>query len=419
MFNSALLALPTVWILASLVQAQGLLTPGATPPAGFKFELGIWFADYGTPGSFNKEFGRNFASFQAAQSIPYGVENGKVIHGPEEQENQVLAAQRLDNVPSSWDDSTNASVFMTIYADYLAPNGSRGLEFVSDVAITRLATRLDSYRSTGRDVYMRWLPEMNGEWMLYGKQPQQYVETWRRMHAIFKRLAPKVQIVWSPNFDLPVADRSYWPGVEYVDIVGTSTYWKGFGYNSAIAVDYVASEIANVYNTYAKANNLPFIISEASGAWEQGPGRSPITGATFNATIDNVTQAELQRSFWAGILNPSFFAAFPLCRAAYIFEVAKQEEFFTDFRVLNNTAVASAFKGVVDAVDSAGYMRWATPVSKTSSATSTAVATSAATSSAVASVVSTTTTSSKSAAHTHLASAGMLGFVAALMMTIF
>ncbi|ORY31157.1 hypothetical protein BCR33DRAFT_550322 [Rhizoclosmatium globosum] len=39
----------------------------------------------------------------------------------------------------------------------------------------------------------------------------------------------------------------------------------------------------------------------------------------------------------------------------------QQEEFWTDFRVTNDTTVLARFKSVVKAVDDAGYMQWASP----------------------------------------------------------
>ncbi|KAI9343127.1 glycoside hydrolase superfamily [Obelidium mucronatum] len=249
---------------------------------------------------------------------------------------------------------------MTVYADQIAKNGLQGLDLVTDDAMIHLAIRLSAIPyNTGRQVRMRWLPEMNGHWMLYGLQPARYIAVWQRMFTIFRRYAPNVILVWSPNYDLPFGDESYWPGAEYVDWVGTSVYWKGFGVNAFVSKDYSANSISSVYLNFAQKYNKPFVISEASGAWEIGPGRSPITGETFTRVTNQVDQATFQQSFWAGIISPDIFAAFPLLRAAYLFEVAKQEEFWSDFRIANDTSVLTSFKELIRIADAGGWMTWA------------------------------------------------------------
>ncbi|KAI8616522.1 glycoside hydrolase superfamily [Chytriomyces sp. MP71] len=401
---ASLMPLHILLLLPLITQAQviqNILVAGSKPPAGFKFQLGTWFNDPETTQSWNAKFGRKFPTFQAAQSIPYGVNGSLVILDPD----MSYQSRYLDNV-AGWQDGTDASVFMTIYADRMVSNGSQGLDLVSADAITHLATRLNQItQTTGRKVMMRWLPEMNGDWMLYGKQAAAYVEKWKLMYNIFNVTAPNVQIVWSPNFDLQPGDTSYWPGPEYVHMVGTSSYFKGWGTNSNASVNYVASAISTVYNEYARKYNKPFVISECSGAWESGPGRSPVTGETFTNVTSLDTQPEFQQAFWAGILNPAFFAAFPLTQAAYIFEIAKQEEFFTDFRLTNDSATFAAFQALVNSVDSQGYLVWANDGSSTSSTTTTTSTTTASTfaTTAISAAITPSASPTKSGARTSFA----------------
>ncbi|KAJ3064073.1 hypothetical protein HDU98_000178 [Podochytrium sp. JEL0797] len=262
---------------------------------------------------------------------------------------------------------------MTIYADVALANGTMGMDLVTDEMIVHLAQRMNNIiTETGRKVMMRWLPEMNGSWMLYGMRPAQYVSLWMRMGPIMRQYAPKVIIVWSPNFDLRPGDN-YWPGTQYVDMIGTSVYFKGWGVNSAIPHGYASGSWDYVYKTYAAPNNLPFVISEASAAWESGPGTSPVTGAFFPNVTNEVSQATFQSQFWAGIMSADIFAQYPLLTGAYLFEVAKQEEFFSDFRVEADPAVLAAFKEVIKSVDQAGYMQWATVNPATATKTATAI----------------------------------------------
>ncbi|KAI9322001.1 glycoside hydrolase superfamily [Obelidium mucronatum] len=245
----------------------------------------------------------------------------------------------------------------------------------------------------GRKTFLRWLPEMNGDWMNYGPPtaPSYYVRVWQKMYGIMKQYSPDTIIVWSPNFDLKPGNTAYWPGAQYVDWVGTSVYWKGFGYNNAMPSSYIGDSMATVYNEYAVKYGKPFVISECSGAWESGPGRDPSTGQQFTNVTSTVDQVEFQRSFWAPLLNTAFLDAHPLLRAAYIFEEEKQEEFYTDFRVTNDTAVRTMFTGLVDALDRTGRLQWASSSNSVAPAVPTTI-------SGNASVVTVATTSSKSSA---------------------
>ncbi|KAI8617286.1 glycoside hydrolase superfamily [Chytriomyces sp. MP71] len=295
----------------------------AVPSMPSKFILGVWL-DTDTPAGFNAKMGRKMPSFEAAVSIPYAVVNGTVQLDPLPGQD----ARYLSNA-FSWNDNSDASLFMTVYADQTNGN-QQGMDLVTDDAITHLANRLHSVQQMGRQVYMRWLPEMSGAWMLYGQQPDAYVALWNRMGAIFRQVAPEVMLVWSPNYD--TRDNSYWPGPQYVDWIGSSCYWKGWGVNGLIDQSYAMDTVSFIYQNYAAVYNLPFVISEASGSWESGPGVSPVTGESFTSVTNQVDQATFQTSFWSGILAPEVMAQYPLLKAAYIFEVAKTEEFFSDFR---------------------------------------------------------------------------------------
>ncbi|ORY38575.1 hypothetical protein BCR33DRAFT_425673 [Rhizoclosmatium globosum] len=234
--------------------------------------------------------------------------------------------------------------------------------------------------------------EMNGDWMNYGPPtaPEYYVRVWKRMYTIMKQYSPSTKIVWSPNFDLKPGNTEYWPGTDYVDVVGTSVYWKGFGYNNPMPPSYVSDSMATVYNEYAKVYQKPFVISECSAAWESGSGSNPGTGQTFASVTSSIDQVGFQKSFWTEVLSTKLLDSYPLLQAAYIFEDAKQEEFWTDFRVTNDTAVRTMFMGLIDTLDATGRMKWANPLTTTTTTTTT---TTRAVSTAVATVISTTTKS--------------------------
>ncbi|KAJ3093755.1 hypothetical protein HK100_006422 [Physocladia obscura] len=145
---------------------------------------------------------------------------------------------------------------------------------------------------------------------------------------------------------------------------------------------FINDSIQTAYTDYAKAYNKPFIvgdffeISEASGAWESGSGYSNDLEKEVSSPTNLVDQATLQNDFWSPILNSDFMDAFPLFEAIYIFNIAKQEEFYRDFTVSDNNEVRANFNELVDALDAKGRMVWATDISPTATTVSSAKATS-------------------------------------------
>lgn len=58
---------------------------------------------------------------------------------------------------------------------------------------------------------------MNGNWMIYGLQPVEFLSVWSRMYSIVKGTAPDTVIVWSPN-----TGYSYPYGATLADVVSAA-----------------------------------------------------------------------------------------------------------------------------------------------------------------------------------------------------
>ena len=96
-------------------------------------------------------------------------------------------------------------------------------------------------RSLGFTVYFRPMHEMNGDWYHWGGRPELYVRVWRRIVDIFREHgATNAKWVWCVNTsDSKDVDgrrfrmEDYWPGEDYVDILGIDGYncywgWRTF-----------------------------------------------------------------------------------------------------------------------------------------------------------------------------------------------
>jgi hypothetical protein len=104
-----------------------------------------------------------------------------------------------------------------------------------DAVIARAA---DSLAALKQPVFLRWAWEMNGNWypwdgMHNGKDPNSYIQAWRRLHSIFSQhRAVNVGWVWGPNVGSLPNDpwndmQNYYPGDDYVDWIAVSAYAGG------------------------------------------------------------------------------------------------------------------------------------------------------------------------------------------------
>lgn len=72
---------------------------------------------------------------------------------------------------------------------------------------------------------IRWAQEMedtSGQFIWAGWEPQTYIDGYRKMIEICRTAAPKAKFMWSPLGYENMA--SYYPGDDYVDIVGLSVF---------------------------------------------------------------------------------------------------------------------------------------------------------------------------------------------------
>jgi hypothetical protein len=87
---------------------------------------------------------------------------------------------------------TDAAVFLTVYPT--------GYDTVTDDDLKLLGLQLQGYTEVmNRTVFLRFAPEMQGQWNPYGFQPTKFLQLWRRMYATIKSAAPRTAIVWAPN----------------------------------------------------------------------------------------------------------------------------------------------------------------------------------------------------------------------------
>jgi mannan endo-1,4-beta-mannosidase len=113
-----------------------------------------------------------------------------------------------------------------------------------------------SVAGSGLIVYIRYAHEMNGDWFPWSRDPEGYVLAWRRIVDIFRSVgATNARFVFSVNPSLYQDDRRwrraaerYWPGEDYVDVLGTTMI--NFGGDRAYPVAELAERIALARDTF-------------------------------------------------------------------------------------------------------------------------------------------------------------------------
>jgi len=130
----------------------------------------------------------------------------------------------------------------------------------------------DKLKEFGHPVLFRLNNEMNGDWCWYsafytGKDAEMYIKLWRYIHDIFvDRGVDNVVWVWNPHdVSLPAFKWNhylmYYPGDEYVDVVGLTGYNNGTYFPGERWREFDEIYLP-LYNEYVLAFDKPFMITE-------------------------------------------------------------------------------------------------------------------------------------------------------------
>lgn len=129
-----------------------------------------------------------------------------------------------------------------------------------------------------------------------GGSPEEFVEAWKNVAEACKS-NDKVKMYWSPNNAKSSDLTSWFPGADYVDIVGIDIYPKPYAKFEDTYGDF--------YNNFAKQYNKPFVIGET------GAGSSDVP----------------TKEDWLKQITNSDFSSFPLYKSASWFEYNKEQDF--------------------------------------------------------------------------------------------
>ncbi|WP_142386537.1 glycoside hydrolase family 26 protein [Bacillus sp. Marseille-P3661] len=138
-----------------------------------------------------------------------------------------------------------------------------------DKELTQYARDIKKF---GHPILFRLNNEMNGDWCAYSsyhhsKDTEIYKEVWKHFYKIFDQNGVNnVLWVWNPNHESKPGfawnhSLMYYPGDQYVDIVGltaynTGTYYKGETWNNFYEL------YKPLYKEYTQLSEKPLMITE-------------------------------------------------------------------------------------------------------------------------------------------------------------
>jgi beta-mannanase len=172
----------------------------------------------------------------------------------------------------TWPDSRQLDDHARGRIPLISWNGTNLADITSGVYDELIRRRARDVKNLGFPVFIRWAHEMNGSWYVWGKQPNNYVAAWRRIHTIFEQEgALNVAWVWSPS--IPQGDwDSYYPGDAYVDWIAGDSYNAGSCRDSGSSWRTFAS-LFRPYHDHFAGRGKPMMLAEVGSA-EQGGSKS-------------------------------------------------------------------------------------------------------------------------------------------------
>lgn len=213
----------------------------------------------------------------------------------------------------------------------LALQPLNGLDEVNDTDgyLVKLAKDMEN---SGVKFMLRFANEMNdptNPW--YTTDYDKYIEKFRIVSNIFKQYAPSVAIVWSPNFYPPDNIDYYYPGDEYVDYVGISSY-KNYNpqldpLNQNIDRSRWSNQLDLIYSMYG--DRKPIIISEGGCSYRHASTGKDLTDYAVRQITDFYTYLPIK---------------YPNIKAVFYFDTIRDK---TNYCLSTNDKVLSAYKNVI------------------------------------------------------------------------
>jgi hypothetical protein len=260
---------------------------------------------------------------------------------------------------------------------------AEGLVAVTEQVADDVAALLADLNDAGVPVVLRFAHEMNGSWYAWGQQPEEYVETFRRVAAAVHAQAPGSSMMWAPNSaegypfeggasaaqpgssDFALLDSTadgvltleddpyapYYPGDDAVDWVGMSLYHWGSAYpwgeNELPEEGEFAAQLTGTYSGAAGDESAAPDFYATYGVEHGKPVAIPETAALVVPRGDAEGELAIKQAWWRQVLSTETAARFPQLKMINWFEWDKFEpevQDAVDWTALDDAATRAAFR---------------------------------------------------------------------------
>ncbi|MBE7050781.1 MAG: hypothetical protein E7394_08490 [Ruminococcaceae bacterium] len=185
---------------------------------------------------------------------------------------------------------------------------------------------------SGVRVFVRFACEMNDESVNWYVDPQTYKTKFQYVADIFHKYAPAAVMVWSPNFYPEDNYEAYYPGDEYVDYVGISSYMVEQPETDPLDknVDRArwSNQLDTIYSLYGYKK--PIIISECGVTYENYMTGADITDFAVKQLYDFYTYVPIK---------------YPNVKAIYYFD---SDNNTLKFKLSKNSEYLNTYKKAID-----------------------------------------------------------------------
>ncbi|WP_258069879.1 glycoside hydrolase family 26 protein [Arthrobacter sp. SX1312] len=257
-----------------------------------------------------------------------------------------------------------------------------GLAAVTDERAGELAALLAGFNTSGVPVIVRFAHEMNGSWYVWGQQPGEYIEAFRRVADAVHADAPGSAMMWAPNYGggypfaggaqeslpgaagFPALDTTgdgvltalddpyapYYPGDDAVDWVGVTIYHWGSTYPwGESEMPEEGKFVAQLTGTYDGANGDETMLPDFYAEYGVGHGKPvaiPETAALVRDDIGGLRTLNIKRAWWQQVFDPAIQERLPRLAMVNWFEWNKVEPEVgsaVDWTVVEDPAIRAEF----------------------------------------------------------------------------
>jgi len=184
--------------------------------------------------------------------------------------------------------------------------------------------------ASGIPVFLRFANEMNDPGSKWGKDPAKYVEKFRLVARVMHAEAPNVAMCWAPN-DWPFGPAAQWyPGDEYVDWVGVSSYPPYLANGKSKQNTKFTDRIKPIYDAYAARK--PIYLAEGA----------PIQNVEFTTTDVSSVGAKDLKEFYDEIAR-----RYPAVKAVFYWDNAESWGAARKCLLSGNQNILNAYKRAI------------------------------------------------------------------------